>query len=67
VAAKCFRHRVLSYGQITYDPVTDGPCSFEAGLDQWSRNGWELVASFPSKGYAPGATTMFVFRQVEPR
>ena len=62
---KTFKHRVMSYEQVTYDERIDGSCSIEAGLDRWAAAGWELVTTYPSMGYAPGATTMFVFRHTE--
>jgi hypothetical protein len=54
-------YKTLSYEQIT--STMHQTISFDEGLNSLSREGWELVTSFPSKGYAPGCTTMFVFKR----
>lgn len=58
------RHKTLTFEQVTYNPNTDSTISFEEGLDYWTSDGWELVTSYPSQGYAKGCTTVFVFRRV---
>jgi hypothetical protein len=57
------RHRALTWEQVAYNPTTDRAVSFEDGLDYWTSDGWELVTSYPSHGYAPGCTTIFIFRK----
>jgi hypothetical protein len=57
------KHRTLSYQQVTHDIRSDSTVSFDEGLDLLALEGWDLVTSFPSQGYAPGCTTMFVFRR----
>ncbi len=59
------KHKTLSYEQILCATPQDREVPFDEGLDFLAREGWELVTSFPSKGYAPGCTTLFVFRARE--
>jgi hypothetical protein len=58
-----FDHKVMSYSQLIYDSKLDRTVPIEDGLNSMSLEDWELVTSYPSNGYAPGATTMFVFRR----
>lgn len=59
------KHKTLTFEQVTYNPTIDQTVSFEEGLDYWTSDGWELVTSCPSHGYAPGCTTLFIFRKTK--
>jgi len=56
-------HKVLTYEQVTYSHTQDRTVPIEEGLNNLSYDGWTLVTAYPSKGYTPGCTTMFVFRR----
>jgi hypothetical protein len=57
-------YKELTYEQLTYNHRLDRKCSVEEGLYVMHHDGWELVASYPSRNHAAqvGATTMFIFR-----
>jgi hypothetical protein len=56
-------HKVLSFEQVSYNPVSDRSTTFVEGLDRLADSGWELVATYPSLGQVPASTTLFVFRR----
>jgi hypothetical protein len=60
---RSYEHRILSLEQVTYNATTDRAVAMVDGFDALSSEGWELVTTCPSYGYAPRATTLFIFRR----
>jgi hypothetical protein len=62
---KVITYKTMSFDQVCYIPTLDKTINFEEGLNSLASEGWELVTSFPSQGYSPGAVSLFVFKRKE--